>query len=112
MASSSAWMRSIESASEGAARPPYLSNVKSGRDLPSRTESFLPSGSPSRGIVAHRHAQPGLGVGPVVVGRRGGNAQHLGRLLVRQASEVAELDQLRFPLVLRLELCQGLIERK
>src|SRR5262245_53484631 len=112
MASSSAWMRSIGSASEGATRPPYLRSAKSGRDLPNRTGSFLSSGSPGRRIVAYRHAQPGLGVGPVVVGRRGGNAQRLGRLLVRQASEVAELDQLRFPLVLRLELCQGLIERK
>src|SRR5262245_58195069 len=46
-------------------------------------------------LVLQRGEEKGLGVSPVPVGSRPAQPERLRRLLVAQAAEVAELDQLR-----------------
>ncbi len=55
-------------------------------------------------------AEPRAGVGPIVVGRRLGNAECLGGLGDGQPGEEAELDQPRPARVVPFELGQGLVQ--
>src|SRR5687768_5726245 len=59
----------------------------------------------------HLPIQPRPRVRPVPVGGRDGNAQRLRRLFVRQAAEVAEVDELRLLRVLLGELDERFVER-
>src|SRR4051812_41369067 len=53
-------------------------------------------------VAEHGEPEPAPGVSPVVVGRRGGDAECPGSVLDGQAAEVAELDEVGLPLVLGL----------
>ena len=66
---------------------------------------------PSRRLAQGSRVEPGPGVGPVPVGRRRGDAEGRGRLVDRQAGEVAELDQLGLACGSSLgQPVQGLVE--
>jgi hypothetical protein len=56
--------------------------------------------------------EPGTGQGPVALDGHGGNAEHGGGLLDRQAPEEAELDELALPGVDRGEPIERHIQRQ
>src|SRR5262245_8379194 len=63
------------------------------------------SGTPGDGAI-----QPDLGVGPVPIGGCARDAQRVGRLLDRQPSEVAQLDQFGLGGILAGQLVQRLVQ--
>ena len=54
--------------------------------------------------------EPGAGVGPVILGRAGGNAEHYRRFIIGHTDEVTELHQFRLGFVLGGELVERLAD--
>jgi hypothetical protein len=58
----------------------------------------------------HLAEQPRAGVGGIIFGGVGGDAEHLGGLLHRQADEVSQLDQFSLPWMLGGQFVEGFID--
>jgi hypothetical protein len=61
-------------------------------------------------VAKHGQAEPALGVRPVIIGRRGGDADRLGRLLDRKSGKKAEPDDVGLAAILGLQRREGLVQ--